>query len=304
MKSSHSLFLTVHQRRHHVRVWGPEGAPVLVMAHGWSDVSASWQFLVDALSKEWRIYAPDWRGFGLSESNRSPYWFPEYLADLDLLLEALSPRVPVNLIGHSMGGNIGGLYAGIRPNRVCRFVNLEGTGLPPHTPDEAPGRYDQWLRQLRGPAPGFRPYDDYAAFAARLRKENPRISAEKAEFLARHCCVETPEGKVEVNFDPYHRLTNPILYRVEEAKACWKRVTAQVLFVAGRDSFFFKQFYPLESPEFRERLAAYQNLREVLLDDCGHNIHHDQPEQLAALIEDFIPFEHVPEHAPADATER
>ena len=144
----------------------------------------------------------------------------------------------------------------------------------------------------------------HGAFAARLRKENPRLSEDKADFLARHCCVETPEGKVELNFDPYHRLTNPILYRVEEAKACWNRVSAQVLFVAGRDSFFFKQFYPLESPEFRERLAAYQNLREVLLDDCGHNIHHDQPEQLAALIEDFIPFEHVPEHAPADATER
>ena len=304
MKPSHSLILNLRDRRHHVRVWGPDDAPMLVMVHGWSDVAASWQFVVDALRKEWRIYAPDWRGFGLSESNRGPYWFPDYLADLDVLLEALTPKSPVNLIGHSMGGNISGLYAGIRPERVNRFVNLEGTGLPPHTPDEAPGRYAQWLSQLRGEAPSFRPYDGYAAFAARLRKENPRLSEDKADFLARHCCVETPEGKVELNFDPYHRLTNPILYRVEEAKACWNRVSAQVLFVAGRDSFFFKQFYPLESPEFRERLAAYQNLREVFLDDCGHNIHHDQPEQLAALIEDFIPFEHVPEHAPADATER
>jgi pimeloyl-ACP methyl ester carboxylesterase len=291
LKSSHSLFLTIHRRRHHVRVWGPDDAPTLFLAHGWSDVSASWQFVVDAFRQDWRIIAHDWRGFGLSESNRGPYWFPEYLADLDAILEHFSPHAPVNLVGHSMGGNIGGLYSGIRPERVQRFVNMEGTGLPKHGPDEAPGRYAQWLNQLRADEPSFRPYADRSAFAERLRKENPRLTPERAHWLAEHSCVDTSDGEqVQLNFDPYHRLTNPILYRVEEALVCWRRVTAEVLFVAGRESYFFKQFYPVDSPEFRERLAAYQHLREVFLDDCGHNIHHDQPERLAQLIEDFIPF--------------
>jgi pimeloyl-ACP methyl ester carboxylesterase len=260
------------------------------MLHGWGDVSASWQFVVDALRHDWQVIAPDWRGFGLSQSNNDIYWFPEYLADLDGLLEHYSPGQPVNLVGHSMGGNIGGLYAGIRPERVAHFVNIEGTGLPRHAPEEAPERYSQWLQQLRGEAPSFRNYRDRASFAQRLRNENPRLSEERAAWISDHYVVDDAAGDVHLNFDPYHRVTNPILYRVEEALACWRRVTAEVLFVAGRDSFFFKQFYPLESPEFRERVTAYQNLRrEVLLDDCGHNIHHDQPEQLAQLIEDFIP---------------
>lgn len=297
MKSSQSYFLTIQHRRHHVRIWGPDDAPTLFMLHGWSDVSASWQFVADALQQNWRLIAPDWRGFGLSESNRSPYWFPEYLADLDALLAHFSPDAPVNLVGHSMGGNIAGLYAGIRPERVVRFVNMEGTGLPKHEPDEAPGRYAQWLGQLRGDAPGFRPYADRTAFVDRLRKENPRLTIEKALWLAEHYCVDAPDGNsVQLNFDPYHRLTNPILYRVEEALACWRRVTAEVLFVAGNQSYFFKQFYPIDSPEFRERLAAYPKLREIFLDDCGHNIHHDQPEKLAQLIEEFIPFTKVPPH--------
>lgn len=299
MKPSHSQFFTLRHRRHHVRIWGPDDAPLLVLVHGWSDVSASWQFMVDALAKEWRIVAPDWRGFGLSEGNRGPYWFPEYLADLDALLEQVAPHAPVNLVGHSMGGNIGGLYAGIRPERIARFVNMEGTGLPRHESDEAPNRYAQWLGQMRDDAPSFRPYADRGAFAQRLRKENPRLSEDRALWLADHSCVDTEAGEVRLNFDPYHRMTNPILYRVEEAKACWRRVTAKVLFVAGRESYFFKQFYPLDSDEFRERITAYPDIQQVFLDDCGHNIHHDQPEKLARLIEDFIPCEHLPSYPPA-----
>jgi pimeloyl-ACP methyl ester carboxylesterase len=269
---------------------------MLFLAHGWSDVSASWQFMVDALQKDWRIVAPDWRGFGLSQANDSPYWFADYLADLDALFEHFSPHAPVNLIGHSMGGNVGGLYSGVRPERVVRFVNVEGTGLPGLTADEAPRRYAQWLEQLRSEPPTYRAYPDRASFARRLRKENPRLTDERAAWLSAHYCVDTAEGEVNLNFDPYHRLTHPIIYRVEEARACWAQVSAEVLFVAGRDSYFFKTFYPIDSDEFRSRLAAYPCIRPIFLDDCGHNIHHDQPEILAQLIEDFIPFEHPEAH--------
>lgn len=288
MKPSRSSLITLRRHRCHLRLWGEDDAPLLVMLHGWGDVSASWQFVVDAFSREWRVVAPDWRGFGLSEGNRDVYWFADYMADLDALLEQLSPNAPVDLVGHSMGGNIAGLYAGVRPGRVRRFVNIEGTGLPRHAPDEAPERYGQWLDQLRGPAPSYRPYADRHAFATRLMKDNPRLTVERAVWLAEHFTDELAEGGVTVNFDPWHRFTQPILYRVEEAMACWRRVEAPVLFVAGRQSFFFTKFYPLESDELRQRLACFRDLREVVFEDCGHNIHHDRPAELAALIEEFV----------------
>jgi pimeloyl-ACP methyl ester carboxylesterase len=40
--------------------------------------------------------------------------------------------------------------------------------------------------------------------------------------------------------------------------------------------------------DYRERLACYADVREVLLDDCGHNVHHDKPELLAALLDEFF----------------
>lgn len=75
-----------------------------MLLHGWMDVGASYQFTVDALQRERRIIAPDWRGFGLTTGAPvDHYVFADYLADLDLLLDHYAPGEAVDLVGHSMG---------------------------------------------------------------------------------------------------------------------------------------------------------------------------------------------------------
>src|SRR5262249_20278346 len=143
---------------------------------------------------------------------------------------------PATLIGHSMGGNVAAMYAGIRPERVARLVNLEGLGLAPTDPAQAPGRYARWLAELAGEAPSFRDYDSFDALAARLREGNPRLTAERATFLARHWGRQKGDGRVELASDPAHKLVNPVLYRIEEAEACWRSVKAPVLWVAGAET--------------------------------------------------------------------
>ena len=287
MKACDSEFVQVRGRRLHVRIWGSASAPLLVLLHGWCDVSASWQFVVDALERDWRVLAPDWRGFGLSEWNRDVYWFPDYIADLDALLQHFSPQSPVRLVGHSLGGNAACLYAGIRPGRVAGLMNLEGLGLRRYMPDEAPGRYSNWLDQLRD-TPTFRSYPDRQAFAARLQKENPRLSDLKAQFLARHLGEDDGAGGIHLAADPFHRWVNPTIYRVEEAMAIWRLVTAPVLWVTAADSFIFKQLFAIDSVDYRNRIACFRKVREVMLEECGHNLHHDQPQQVARLIEEFF----------------
>ncbi len=287
MKASQSDFVQLRGRRLHVREWGNASAPLMVLLHGWCDVSASWQFVVDALARDWRVLAPDWRGFGLSEWNNDVYWFPDYIADLDAVLDHYSPQAPVQLVGHSLGGNAACLYAGIRPHRIARLVNLEGLGLRRYLPDEAPGRYANWLDQLRD-TPTFRSYPDRPAFAARLQKENPRLSDEKATYLAEHMGEDDGAGGIHLAADPFHRWVNPTIYRVEEAMAIWRRVTAPVLWVTAADSFIFKQLFAIDSEDYRQRIACFGDVREVTLEECGHNLHHDQPQQVAALLEEFF----------------
>jgi pimeloyl-ACP methyl ester carboxylesterase len=287
---SRSEWLDVRGLQYHVRHWGRPGAPKLFMVHGWMDVSASFQFVVDCLQGDWHVIAPDWRGFGLSERTSSDtYWFPDYLADLDAILDHYNPGEAVNLLGHSMGGNVVSLYAGVRPARIARLINLEGFGLPTTRPEQAPARYAAWLDQLREAA-SMRSYPSREAVAARLQKTNPRLSDERADFLSRHWAAQNAAGEWEILGDPAHKQFGPLLYQVEETLACWRAITAPVLWVEAADTDVWKWMGPKEQArvEVDRRLANLANVSPHTLNDAGHMLHHDQPEELARLIEDFL----------------
>lgn len=287
MRHSESTFLDIRGLRYHVRHWKGDPARRVFLLHGWMDVSASFQFLVDALAADWDVYAPDWRGYGLSQwSGADSYWFPDYIGDLDALLDRIQPDRPVNLVGHSLGGNVGGLYCGIRPGRIARFVNLEGFGMPGTRPEQAPKRYERWLEELRV-APGWRPYASYDELADRLQGNNSRLTRERAEFLARHWGREAEGGGVVLRSDPAHKLVNATLYRLDEARACWSRATAPVLWVEAAESETRTRM-KLSPEELAERRAAFARLTFHTVADAGHMLHHDQPGQVARLIEDFL----------------
>ena len=286
-------FVTLRGLRHHLLQWGdaarvtPE-RPLLVMLHGWMDVGASFQFAVDALREERCIVAMDWRGFGLSDNGPSDsYWFPDYLGDLDALLDQLSPGAPVDLLGHSMGGNVVMSYAGVRPARIRRLINLEGFGLPDMPPELAPKRLADWLDELKTPQQ-LKPYASLEAVAERLIKTNPRLAPDKARWLAPHWSREV-DGAWIILGDPAHKRANPILYRKAEIVAAWSRIEAPTLWIEGDSTDITKWWgnrYPRE--DFESRLGVVKQLERHLLTDAGHMLHHDQPEALAAHLEAFL----------------
>jgi len=44
----------------------------------------------------------------------------------------------------------------------------------------------------------------------------------------------------------------------------------------------------LTAEELAERRAAFKNLQYHTIKDAGHMLHHDQPEQVARVIEAFL----------------
>jgi pimeloyl-ACP methyl ester carboxylesterase len=286
---SSSHFFNVRGLQYHVREWftgaASEASATVVLLHGWMDVSASFQFMVDALQKDWRILAIDWRGFGLTSTPRyDTYWFPDYLADLEMVLDALKLN-QVNLVGHSMGGNVAMLYAGVRPERIAKLVNLEGAGMPPTHPNQAASRYRRFLDELKTGA-RLKSYASLDEVAARLMKNNARLTQDKAVFLAAHWSKENGTGEWELLADPAHKLSTPILYRVEEVLSLWRRISAPTLMVLASERDDWHKF--IASPAYRRRLLAIPNLQLEEVPEVGHMLHHDRPEVIASLIETFL----------------
>ena len=277
--------VVVRGLRHHVTRWPGEDGELLVLLHGWMDTGDTFQFLVDELSPRHACVAPDWRGFGRSEWPAEGYWFPDYLGDLDAMLDAWSPDAPVTIVGHSMGGNVATLYAGVRPERVSRVVCIEGFGLSRTSPEQAPGRYREWLRQLRE-APSLATFPSLEAFAHLLARRNPRLTPDRARFIARAWTAEAADGSVRVSSDPAHKRVNAVLYRREEAEACWREIVAPVLYVIAAQSEFMARLDGDADPATMSRVI--RRLEPVRIEDASHMVHHERPEVLAREIEAFL----------------
>ncbi len=284
-RAPESFDLTLRGLRHHVTRWPGEDPEPVFLIHGWADTGDTFQFLVDAMPARYTFIAPDLRGFGRSEWPAEGYWFPDYLADLEALLDGLAPTGAVTLIGHSMGGNIATLYAGIRPERVHRVVCIEGFGLARTRPEQAPARYREWLGQLREP-PAFARFPSLASFVHLLIRRNPRLSPERAAFIAAAWTARQADGSVVVRADPAHKRVNAVLYRREEAEAVWREIDAPVLYVIAGQSEFLPRLGEDGRPESVGRFI--RRLEPCTILGAGHMVHHEQPEQLAAEIEGFL----------------
>jgi pimeloyl-ACP methyl ester carboxylesterase len=272
----------------HMTRWGPEpseSASPVILLHGWLDCGETFQFMVDAMQRDRPLAALDWRGFGQSEWPQQGYWFPDYLGDLDAVLDQLSPAAPAQLVGHSMGGNIACSYAGVRPERVRCVVNLEGFGLPRTSPAQAPARLSKWLSQLKAPAER-RDYASFEELADIIRFRYPRFSASQAAFVATVWGRLETGGRVRLAGDPRHHWVNPVLYKREDAEACWRELRAPLMMVVGEQSDFLAKLGTDGSAEaFR---AIFPHVEFARVPGAGHMLHIEKPDLVAPLVECFL----------------
>jgi pimeloyl-ACP methyl ester carboxylesterase len=147
-RASRSEFIPVRHLTYHVRIWGEArpGVPPLVMVHGWMDVAASYQFVVDALSDAFaqgrQIIAPDWRGYGQTAlPGTDNYWFPTTWPTWTPCWTTMRPSSRSTWSATAWAATWPCCMPGCGPQRIRRLINLEGFGMPATRPSQAPGRY-------------------------------------------------------------------------------------------------------------------------------------------------------------------
>ena len=166
------IYFSQRLRLHYVD-WGNPAAPPLLLVHGGRDHCRNWDWVADALRRDWHVLAPDLRGHGDSQwSPDGNYSIAGYVYDLAQLIHQ-QELAPVNIVAHSLGGMIALRYAGIYPDCVRRLIAIEGLGASPKRLAERSRRADcgTHARLDRRAARAFRPP------AAALRLDRGRLQA-------------------------------------------------------------------------------------------------------------------------------
>lgn len=261
--------------------WGPDRAdgPLALLLHGWLDQGAAWERVARPLAAAgWHVVAPDHRGHGHSAwaPAGTSYHFTDYVVDIDHLLRTLGRPVDA-LVGHSMGGTLASLVAGLRPDAARRVVLLEGLGPPGR---DASAAADQLVTHLDAQATPrtHRQMDDVASAAERLRRLNPGLGQDFALALATRTTTPHPAGGVQWTWDPMHRTRAAVAYDEARHRAILGRITAPVVLAHGTRSW-----YP-EVPGLATRRSAIGSLRASVPLDAGHALHIDKPDAVAALV--------------------
>ena len=269
--------------RLNVCAWGDPAAPPLILLHGVRDHARSWDRIAQGFADRYRVLAPDLRGHGDSEWAKGGFYPTEgYVFDLAELVETLGLK-RFDLIGHSLGGNVGLRYAALFPDKVRRIVAVEGLSHSPKLvakPVET--RLRDWIaRQREIAAKPPRRYASLQEATARLAVGRPRLDAELAAHLTRHGVRDNDDGTLSFKFDPALRAFPPVELPAEEAWRLWSLVACPALLIYGAQSWASN---PLEDGRARN----FRDARVATLEGAGHWAHHDRREAFIAEAARFL----------------
>uniref|UniRef100_A0A672YCJ3 Serine hydrolase like n=1 Tax=Sphaeramia orbicularis TaxID=375764 RepID=A0A672YCJ3_9TELE len=253
------------------KVWGPEhGRPVLCL-HGWADNCGTFNTLIPLLPQECRYVAVDLAGHGFS-SHRPPgtfYSFPLYVADVCRVVDALQWG-RFSIIGHSMGGNIAGLFSALYPEMVDAVVLLDSYGFLPTDPQEVPKVMREGIDGLIKFEKSSEEKKDrvytYEKAVERLSAANPTLSEQSVHIL-----LERGLHEVEGGVASSPSLKNIVRISLEQSLEMQARIQASVLIV---HCFMFSLSFVLQ--------------HTVVMVPGNHHVHLNNPEAVAPLVSDFL----------------
>ncbi|AZI34894.1 alpha/beta hydrolase [Caenibius tardaugens NBRC 16725] len=279
-------FISQRLKLHYVD-WGNPDAPPLILQHGGRDHCRSWDWVAEELRKDWHVICPDLRGHGDSAwSADGNYTFNAYVYDFAQLVHTLGYD-KVTIVAHSLGGNITARFAGLYPEKVAKYVNIEGLGL---TPQDLLDRkrlpmadlFREWIERKRG-ASGRAPrrYPTLEAAYRRMIEENDYLTEEQARHLTVHGASRNEDGTFSWKFDPYLNVWPFSDLTPEQIQSLWAAITCPTLLLWGKNSFF-------PSPATDGRLDFFQNARLEEFENAGHWLHHDQFDRFMRELRGFL----------------
>lgn len=274
------------------KVWGPaDGAPVIAL-HGWMDNANSFAPLAPLLP-DIRLVALDLAGHGRSDHRpgRNPYYIWEYALDVVDVADALGWE-RFGLLGHSLGGGIATIVAGMVPERVDRLVLIENVGPVAADPEKVG---EHLLKARRAEQGVVKTLQRQAENPGRARFANTDEAVERRTLVspfqltreATATLIERGTRAVPDGFAWSHdqRLTLPSAVRMTKAQLHFliAQIAAPTDLILGNDGLFMDE---KRKPLMDERLPLFQKLNQHILTG-GHHLHMDEgAEPIAQIVND------------------
>uniref|UniRef100_A0A3B1KH87 Serine hydrolase like n=1 Tax=Astyanax mexicanus TaxID=7994 RepID=A0A3B1KH87_ASTMX len=273
------------------RIWGPDhGRPILCI-HGWSDNSGSFNTLIPLLPNDWRCLAIDLPGHGFS-SHRPPgvfYSFPYYIADLRRVVEALQWK-RFSIIGHSMGGNIAGLFSAMYPEMVDAVVLLDSYGFLPADVKKMNTNLRKGIDEL---LEYEKKMDDrreriyaYESAKERLKAANPTLSDQSVQILLERGVRQVDSGVVFTR-DIRINLTNIARMDLDQSLRLQEQIQAKVLVMRATEGLTITFPQPEEFMVAIEKGWEDKN-NSIVVVEGDHHVHLNNPSVVAPLITEFL----------------
>ena len=262
----------------------PTQKSAMVLVHGIHDHCRTWDDLVAHFAQDYRVLAPDLRGHGDSEWLRgSGYTYLDYVYDLHQLI-AHTEVAPVTLVGHSLGGAVAALFAGVFPELVRKLVLLEGIGLWQAAQPSVPvyERVREWVmgtRKLAGRHP--RKYPELGDALGRMQQANPNLSAAQAQHLTVHGSNRNEDGSYSWKYDNYTHNFLPSGFSDADTTEIWQRIACPVLILNADDGLEHRIGQDGSDQYFRD-------LQMHTITAAGHWTYHDQLAPVVAHMREFL----------------
>lgn len=260
--------------------WPDDDAPKVLCTHGWLDNAASFVPLAAWLN-QLDVVAIDFAGHGRSDHHppMAPYYFTDYLWDLDAALEELGWPT-CHLVGHSLGAGVASMYAAAAPDRVRSLTMLDALGPISESPVKLGGRLQKSLQSIRnGPRPA-KTYDSVEEMV-KARQAKSDLPDEPARLICTRSAQQVG-NHFEWTYDPALQWVSPILVSEEQVLAYLGTITAPILSITATP---LAPFVSQEKFEARKRALPHGHHE---LWPGHHHLHMDQAEAVAARVQSFI----------------
>ncbi len=241
------------------------GTPTILFLHGLAGYGGEWKPVCGLLDDSLGFVAPDQRGHG--QSQIGPEVAVDRLAYVGDAVTIINQLVggPVILVGQSMGGLVATYLAASRPDLVNHLVLIEAGVRPLRQTDieSLESWLDRWPTRFA---------DDCEATRF-FGHRNPSTSA-WVDGLAR-----TPKGLVR-RFDPETLLTAMRALASNSRAEAWREISVPTTLVRAGNS-------AIGDDDIEEMVIARPDTRVVEILDSGHDVHLDNPREVATLLSDI-----------------